>query len=399
MSADLSRRRALAWLSGLAAGSAVPSLPAWARPAAAPVAPAQAFASSFIDVPDAWGPTRVPFKGRLPAGLAGTLYRNGPGRMQRGPTTWKHWFDGDGMVQALRLADGRLEHRGRAVDTVRRQAEERAGRFLWSGFGTAFDDARSVRSPDEVNVGNISVLPVGGELLALVGSRLGLAAGPADPGHARPPRDVARDRRHALQRPPAGGPRRPHLELRLRQRQRPDLAVRPEPQRRPAARGRHRGAQRRHGARLRHHRAAARVPADAGAAPPRPAACAARLHGPAAVASRAPCVRGGGGQGQPEGHAPGGAAQPVRLPLRQRLGRRRPAEPGGGPLGGLRRGDAQHPAGHARPGGERPAGAASGGAAAEPAHGQCAAGGAAAGGRRLSAPRTNATPGCAPTRC
>lgn len=167
MTLDPSRRHALAWLSGLAAGSTLATLPAWARPVATPVAPAQAFASTFIDVPDAWGPTRVPFKGRLPAGLAGTLYRNGPGRMQRGPTTWKHWFDGDGMVQALRLADGRLEHRGRAVDTVRRQAEERAGRFLWSGFGTAFDDARSVRSPDEVNVGNISVLPVGGELLAL----------------------------------------------------------------------------------------------------------------------------------------------------------------------------------------------------------------------------------------
>ena len=71
------------------------------------------------------------------------------------------------MVQALRLADGRLEHRGRAVDTTRRLAEARAGRYLWSGFGTSFDDARSVRSPDDVNVGNIAVLPLDGELLAL----------------------------------------------------------------------------------------------------------------------------------------------------------------------------------------------------------------------------------------
>lgn len=167
MTFEPSRRRALGLLSGLAAGAALPVATAGARSAPAPIGAEQAFASSFADVPDAWGPTRVPFKGRLPAGLQGTLFRNGPGRMRRGPTAWTHWFDGDGMVQALRLADGRLEHRGRAVDTPRRLAEEKAGRFLWSGFGTAFADARSVRSPDDMNVGNIAVLPVGGELLAL----------------------------------------------------------------------------------------------------------------------------------------------------------------------------------------------------------------------------------------
>lgn len=129
--------------------------------------PLQAFASSFQDVPESYGPSTVRFEGRLPDGLAGTLYRNGPARMRRGETVYHHWFDGDGMMQSFRIGDQRLHHHGRMIGTDRSRAEAQAGRFLWSGFGTAFADGRSVTSPDDVNVGNIAVLPLEDELLAL----------------------------------------------------------------------------------------------------------------------------------------------------------------------------------------------------------------------------------------
>lgn len=129
--------------------------------------PEQAFANSFVNVPDSYGPTRVNFSDPLPEGLRGTLYRNGPARMSRGDTRYNHWFDGDGMVHAFSLHEQELVHQGRMVDTKRSMAEEKAGRFLWGGFGTGLKDSQSVSHPNDLNVDNTSVLPVGDEVLAL----------------------------------------------------------------------------------------------------------------------------------------------------------------------------------------------------------------------------------------
>ena len=129
--------------------------------------PYQAFASSFDEVPEAFGPTRVSFDRPLPDGLTGTLYRNGPARMQRGATSYHHWFDGDGMVHSFSLQNNAVTHRAKMVRTDRLLAEEKAGRFLWGGFGTSFDDSLPVNKPDDVNVANTSVLPIGDEVLAL----------------------------------------------------------------------------------------------------------------------------------------------------------------------------------------------------------------------------------------
>jgi all-trans-8'-apo-beta-carotenal 15,15'-oxygenase len=42
-------------------------------------------------------------RGRLPIELRGTLFRNGPGLLERGAQRYAHWFDGDGLVQAWRF--------------------------------------------------------------------------------------------------------------------------------------------------------------------------------------------------------------------------------------------------------------------------------------------------------
>ena len=106
-------------------------------------------------------------EGRWPEGLAGTFYRNGPAGHEVGERRYHHWFDGDGMVQAFPMSDGRVRHLGRFVATAKRRAEQDAGRMLWPAFGTSLDNGLPVARPDTVNTANISLLHHAGELLAL----------------------------------------------------------------------------------------------------------------------------------------------------------------------------------------------------------------------------------------
>lgn len=135
--------------------------------AAQSMRPELAFSSSFLSVPESYGPTQVSFDRALPSELRGTLFRNGPARMQRGDTQYHHWFDGDGMVHSFDLQGDALVHQAKMVHTDRFIEEEQAGRFLRGGFGTHFEDGLPVLKPDDLNVANISVLPLGDELLAL----------------------------------------------------------------------------------------------------------------------------------------------------------------------------------------------------------------------------------------
>lgn len=105
--------------------------------------------------------------GRLPADLAGTFYRIGPAQHERAGRRYDHWFDGDGMAQAWQIADGRVTHCARMVQTPKYQAETRAGRFLYPAFGTRFDGMRPADSPNAINAANINLISHGGRLLAL----------------------------------------------------------------------------------------------------------------------------------------------------------------------------------------------------------------------------------------
>ena len=143
-------------------------LPQAARSGAHPEAsPLDAWADAFADFHESYGPTTISFDRPLPADLNGTLYRNGPARMRRGDTAYQHWFDGDGMVHAFGIDGRSLRHRGRMVLTDKYLAEEKAGRFLRPGFGSRIADSLPIAKPDDINVANINVLPLGDELLAL----------------------------------------------------------------------------------------------------------------------------------------------------------------------------------------------------------------------------------------
>jgi carotenoid cleavage dioxygenase len=117
--------------------------------------------------PDELFDAEVAFEGALPAGLEGTLYRNGPALHELGGLRYHHWFDGDGMVQAFRIGGGRLVHRGRLVLTDKLAAEIRSGRRRRDAFGTAIAESDPVVEPDALNVANTSILPHADDLLAL----------------------------------------------------------------------------------------------------------------------------------------------------------------------------------------------------------------------------------------
>lgn len=111
----------------------------------------------------------IPLRGKIPSGLRGTLYRNGPARFKLGTTHYRHWFDGDGMVQAFNFADGQASHRGVLLRTIKRMEEESNGRFLYAGFGTEMSNSKPIPKPDTVNAANISMLSMnhGRDLYAL----------------------------------------------------------------------------------------------------------------------------------------------------------------------------------------------------------------------------------------
>lgn len=156
-------RRSL--LAALLAGGLCPELLALGLPgfaADAPeLAPLRGLSGQALDAPN------VTIEGRLPTRLSGRYFRNGPGLMQRAGKRYRHWFDGDGLLQAWTLKDGRVSHSARFVQTEKFRAEQEAGRFLLPAFGTAIPAERPVRGPDSVNVANTSVLMQGNSLYAL----------------------------------------------------------------------------------------------------------------------------------------------------------------------------------------------------------------------------------------
>lgn len=158
-------RRSL--LAALLAGGLSPEvlalgLPAEAFAADAPeLAPLRGLDGEGLDA------ANVAIEGRLPAGLSGRYFRNGPGLMQRAGQRYRHWFDGDGLLQSWTLAEGRASHRARFVQTAKFRAEQDAGRFLLPAFGTAIPAERPMRGPDSVNAANTSVLLQGDALYAL----------------------------------------------------------------------------------------------------------------------------------------------------------------------------------------------------------------------------------------
>jgi len=71
--------------------------------------------------------------GELPADLSGVYVRNGPNPRFE-PKGLYHWFDGDGMLHGVHIADGKVSYRNRWIRTAHADREAEADESLWMGI-------------------------------------------------------------------------------------------------------------------------------------------------------------------------------------------------------------------------------------------------------------------------
>lgn len=116
---------------------------------------------------DSFAPLSMQTQGLIPNDLNGMLLRNGPAKMTRGDQQYQHWFDGDGMIQQFNFSNGKVSHKGRFVQTEKYQKEQAAGKFLYGGAGTVFENQLPSSNNDSVNTANTALLQWDNELLAL----------------------------------------------------------------------------------------------------------------------------------------------------------------------------------------------------------------------------------------
>ena len=106
--------------------------------------------------------------GQLPPGLQGSLYRNGPGRLERGGMRVGHWFDGDGAILAVHFTPEGATGVYRYVKTPEFQQEERENRLIYAGYGMNPPGNLWERFTKPLkNAANTSVLALPDQLLAL----------------------------------------------------------------------------------------------------------------------------------------------------------------------------------------------------------------------------------------
>ena len=104
-------------------------------------------------------------EGEVPADLNGVYVRNGPNRKFAAEGRY-HWFDGDGMVHAIKLEDGRATYRNRWVESAGLQEERKAGHALYRGIISM----SGTEAPTIKVTGNTNIVHHAGKLMALVES-------------------------------------------------------------------------------------------------------------------------------------------------------------------------------------------------------------------------------------
>jgi carotenoid cleavage dioxygenase-like enzyme len=106
--------------------------------------------------------------GEIPEGLRGSLYRNGPARLERGGKRVGHWFDGDGAILGVHFTNARATGVYRYVQTSGYKEESAAGQFLYGNYGmTAPGPIWNQWFRPVKNAANTSVLALPSKLLAL----------------------------------------------------------------------------------------------------------------------------------------------------------------------------------------------------------------------------------------
>ncbi|MEC4816004.1 MAG: carotenoid oxygenase family protein [Scytonema sp. PMC 1069.18] len=129
----------------------------------------KAWAQAIAHPAQEFSPTQLQvLSGKLPDGLVGTLYRNGPARLERGGIHVGHWFDGDGAILAVNFSESGVTTLYRYVQTIGYREEAAAGQLLYGNYGmTAPGPLWNKWFKATKNSANTNVLALPDKLLAL----------------------------------------------------------------------------------------------------------------------------------------------------------------------------------------------------------------------------------------
>ncbi len=129
----------------------------------------KAWASVVLEPAKEFSHTPLPtISGKIPQGLRGTLYRNGPGRLERGGVRMGHWFDGDGAILAVHFNDKCVSAVYRYVQTTGYKEESAADKLIYGNYGMLAHRFLWDKIFKGVkNAANTSVLALPDKLLAL----------------------------------------------------------------------------------------------------------------------------------------------------------------------------------------------------------------------------------------
>lgn len=116
----------------------------------------------------AHGFERLCIEGRVPEELRGTLYRTGPGLLERFGRQVGHPFDADGAVTAVRFDDDGAAGATRVVESVEFREEEQAGRFLYGTSASWGRQLKNVWTSRKKATGNTNLLTWRHRLFALM---------------------------------------------------------------------------------------------------------------------------------------------------------------------------------------------------------------------------------------
>ena len=88
---------------------------------------------NYAPVQDELNVENLEIEGEIPQDLSGVYMRNGPNPAYE-PISYTYPFDGDGMLHAVYLEEGKAHYRNRFVETRGLQVERRAGHAVYGGI-------------------------------------------------------------------------------------------------------------------------------------------------------------------------------------------------------------------------------------------------------------------------
>ncbi|MEM1113962.1 MAG: carotenoid oxygenase family protein [Pseudomonadota bacterium] len=118
-----------------------------------------------------FGPGELRVEGEIPANLVGAFMRDGPNVAYQ-PNHYVYPLDGDGMIHAVYLADGKAHYRNRWVETSHLKTERKHGHTIYGSVGKLLPVPEEVVAeggePSPIrNTANTNILYHGDKLLAM----------------------------------------------------------------------------------------------------------------------------------------------------------------------------------------------------------------------------------------